>query len=174
MPHLCANLKNKNMRKSLLGGILAIIVLISACKKDKVQPCPYSEPTITVPAAEITALETYLASKNITNAVKDPRGFYYSITTAGTGATAALCSSITIYYAGKLTNEIIFDQTSGSPRTFTLGELIPGWIKGIPLIKEGGRILLYLPPSLGYGSQPVGIIPANSILIFDIDLLSVL
>jgi len=161
------------MRKSLLGGILAIIVLISSCNKEKEQACPFTDPNITVPATEITALEAYLASKTITNAVKDPRGFYYSISTAGTGATAALCSSITINYAGKLTNEIIFDQTNGSPRTFTLGQLIPGWIKGIPLIKQGGRILLYLPPSLGYGNQANGSIPVNSILIFDIDLLGV-
>jgi len=162
------------MRKGLFGGILAIIVIMSACNKDNEQACPYTDPNITVPAAEITALETYLASKNITNAIKDPRGFYYSISTPGTGPTAELCSSISINYAGKLTNEVIFDQTSGTPRTFTLGELIAGWIKGIPLIKEGGRILLYLPPTMGYGSQPVGIIPANSILIFDIDLIRVL
>jgi FKBP-type peptidyl-prolyl cis-trans isomerase FkpA len=161
------------MRKSLLGGILAIFVFMSGCNKEKEQGCPFSDPNVTVPASEITALETYLASKNITNAVKDPRGFYYSISTPGTGATATLCSSITINYAGKLTNEIIFDQTNGTPRTFTLGQLISGWIEGIPLIKEGGRILLYLPPSLGYGSQAVSSIPANSILIFDIDLIQV-
>jgi FKBP-type peptidyl-prolyl cis-trans isomerase FkpA len=161
------------MRKRLFGGILVIVVLVSGCNKNKEQACPFTDPNITVPAAEITALESYLTSKNITNAIKDPRGFYYTITTAGTGATAGLCSSITIFYAGKLTNEVIFDQTSGSPRTFTLGQLIPGWIKGIPLIKSGGRILLYLPPSLGYGSQAKGNIPANSILIFDIDLIGV-
>jgi FKBP-type peptidyl-prolyl cis-trans isomerase FkpA len=162
------------MRRSIMGGIIAIVVIMSACNKDKVQPCPYTDPMVTVPAAEITALESYLASKNITNAVKHPSGFYYTISTPGTGATAELCSSISINYAGKLTSEVIFDQTSGTPRTFTLGELISGWIKGIPLIKEGGRILLYLPPSLGYGVQPVGIIPANSILIFDIDVIRVL
>jgi FKBP-type peptidyl-prolyl cis-trans isomerase FkpA len=161
------------MRRSIMGGILAIVVVMSACNKDKVPPCPYTDPAVTAPASEITALETYLTSKNITNAVKHPSGFYYTISTPGTGATAELCSTISINYAGKLTSEIIFDQTSGTPRTFTLGELISGWIKGIPLIKEGGRILLYLPPTLGYGSQAVRIIPANSILIFDIELLRV-
>jgi FKBP-type peptidyl-prolyl cis-trans isomerase FkpA len=161
------------MRKSFLGSILALIVILSSCNKDKDEACPYTDPNITVPAAEITALETYLASKNITNAVKDPRGFYYTITTAGTGTTPGLCSSVTVFYAGKLTNEVIFDQTTGSPRSFTLGQLIPGWIKGIPLVKSGGRILLYLPPSMGYGNQANGIIPANSILIFDIDLIGV-
>jgi FKBP-type peptidyl-prolyl cis-trans isomerase FkpA len=48
--------------------------------------------------------------------------------------------------------------------------LILGWQYGIPLVKAGGRIMLYLPPSLGYGSQSTGTIPANSVLIFDITL----
>ena len=48
-----------------------------------------------------------------------------------------------------------------------------GWQYGIPLVKAGGRIMLYLPPSLGYGAQTVGSIPANSVLIFDITLQSV-
>jgi FKBP-type peptidyl-prolyl cis-trans isomerase len=48
-----------------------------------------------------------------------------------------------------------------------------GWQYGLPLIKPGGKILLYLPPSLGYGSSPVGTIPANSVLIFEVQLVSV-
>ena len=59
-----------------------------------------------------------------------------------------------------------------------LGELIPGWQKGIPLIKKGGEVKLYIPPSLGYGSQNVTsggvvVVPANSILIFDVQLADV-
>jgi len=160
------------MRKSLLMGLMAVMVIISGCKKDE-EDCPYTDASITVPAAEITAIEAYLATKGIANAVKDPRGFYYTIQTQGTGGTAGLCSQISIYYTGKLTNDVVFDGTSGAPATFTLGQLIPGWVKGIPLIKAGGRIQLYLPPSLGYGNNAVGSIPANSILIFDIELLDV-
>jgi FKBP-type peptidyl-prolyl cis-trans isomerase FkpA len=159
------------MRKMLLLSLLTVSVLISACKKD--EECVLKDPAITVPAAEITALETYLANKGITNAVKDSRGFYYSIQKPGTGATAGICNQITIYYAGKLTNDVIFDQTTTNPASFVLGQLIPGWIKGIPLVKAGGRIILYLPPTLGYGSQQAGSIPANSILIFDVELLGV-
>lgn len=160
------------MRNSLLMGIMAMVLIFTGCKDDA-QECPYTDTAITVPAAEITAIETYLASKGITNAVKDPRGFYYRIQTQGTGGTAGVCSRISIFYTGTLTNDIVFDGTTGAPATFTLGQLIPGWIKGIPLIKAGGRIQLYLPPTLGYGSKAVRSIPANSILIFDIELLDV-
>jgi FKBP-type peptidyl-prolyl cis-trans isomerase FkpA len=159
------------MRKSLLLGIMAVIMIFSGCSKD--DECQYTDAAITVPASEITALETYLNTKGITNAVKDPRGFYYTIQTAGTGSTAGLCSQIYIYYTGTLTNDVVFDGTTNTPASFTLGELIPGWVKGIPLIKAGGRIRLYLPPTLAYGNQAVGSIPANSILIFDIELLDV-
>ena len=160
------------MRKSILPVILAFFLLIAGCNKDKSE-CPYTDDAITVPAAEITALENYLTTKGITNAVKDNRGFYYKIQTAGTGPTAGLCSLIDIYYTGTLTNDVVFDGTTTTPASFTLGKLIPGWIKGIPLIKAGGRIQLYLPPTLAYGNQAVGTIPANSILIFDIELLNV-
>jgi FKBP-type peptidyl-prolyl cis-trans isomerase FkpA len=60
---------------------------------------------------------------------------------------------------------------------FVLGTLIDGWKIGVPLIKKGGQIRLYIPPSLGYGSSDVRdnqgrvIIPGNSILIFDITLI---
>lgn len=152
-------------------SLLTLGILFSACKKD--EKCALTDPSITVPATEITALETYLANKGITNAVKDARGFYYTIQNPGTGATAGLCNQITIFYAGKLTNDVIFDQTTTSPASFTLGELIAGWIKGIPLVKSGGRIILYLPPSLGYGNRDIPGIPPNSILIFDVELLDV-
>jgi len=66
-----------------------------------------------------------------------------------------------------------FDQTGSSAVTFQLGQLISGWQLGLPLIKPGGKIKLYLPPTLGYGSRTVGSIPANSILIFEISLVAI-
>jgi FKBP-type peptidyl-prolyl cis-trans isomerase len=80
---------------------------------------------------------------------------------------------VSVNYVGKLTNDTIFDQTTTSPASFFLGQTIPGWIKGVSLIRAGGRITLFLPPSLGYGNVAIGPIPANSILIFDVDLLTV-
>ncbi|MCU0380882.1 MAG: FKBP-type peptidyl-prolyl cis-trans isomerase [Chitinophagaceae bacterium] len=159
------------MQKALLGLFLTTLLFSVSCSKD--EKCPYTDDPVTVPAAEITALEDYLASKGITNATKDARGFYYRITTPGSGTTPGVCNSIAVNYVGKLTNDAIFDQTTTSPVSFVLGEVIKGWVKGIPLIKPGGKITLYLPPSLAYGSATVGPIPPNSILIFDVELLGV-
>jgi len=78
---------------------------------------------------------------------------------------------VVVNYVGKLTNGTIFD--SGNNVSFSLGGLITGWQEGIPLIAPGGSITLYLPPSLAYGSRATGSIPANSNLIFKIDLKSV-
>lgn len=119
-------------------------------------------------------LEQYINRANLTSTVtKDPRGFYYQIMNPGTGATPTLSSKVTVFYKGTLTNGNVFDQTNANPVTFGLSQLILGWQYGIPLVKAGGRVMLYLPPSLGYGAQSVGSIPANSVLIFDITLQSV-
>jgi FKBP-type peptidyl-prolyl cis-trans isomerase FkpA len=119
-------------------------------------------------------LDQYITRSNLTSTVtKDPRGFYYQIINPGTGATPTIASKVTVFYKGTLTNGSVFDQTNATPVTFGLNGLILGWQYGIPLVKAGGRIMLYLPPSLGYGAQSVGSIPANSVLIFDITLQSV-
>ena len=80
-----------------------------------------------------------------------------------------------INYTGLLSNGHKFDE--GKNVAFTLGSLMEGWKKGLPLIQKGGKIKLYIPPSLGYGSSDIKdnngavVIPANSMLIFDISLL---
>ena len=161
------------MKNILLGSILLAVICLSCSKKD--ETCNYNDSAITASASETAAVKNYLISINATDTVKHPSGFYYKITQTGTGnAVVNLCSKITIKYVGKLTNGTVFDQTTGAEtRTFTLGTLIAGWQKGIPLISSGGKITLYLPPSLGYGSAGGGPIPPNSILIFDIELISV-
>jgi FKBP-type peptidyl-prolyl cis-trans isomerase FkpA len=71
----------------------------------------------------------------------------------------------------------VFDQETN--QLYTLGGLIAGWQQGLPLISKGGVIKLYIPPSLGYGNTAQDgkngnvAIPANSILIFNIDLINV-
>lgn len=145
------------MRHSALLLLAASILLFSGCKKDD--------------TAKTESLEDYLKKENLLNQVtSDPRGFYYKIVVPGTGATPAATSRVTVLYAGKLTNGTVFDQSGPNAVTFTLNQLILGWQYGLPLIKAGGRILLYLPPQLGYGSQGAGSIPPNSNLVFDITL----
>ncbi len=94
----------------------------------------------------------------------------------GTGAEAQPGDVVTVNYTGKLDNGTVFDTSVGrAPFQFTLGvaQVIPGWDQGVAGMKVGGKRVLIIPPSLGYGSQDYGPIPANSTLTFEIDLLSV-
>lgn len=96
----------------------------------------------------------------------------------GNGAEAKVGSSITVKYTGTLADGTVFDSTEkqgGQPATFTLaqGSLIDGWVQGIPGMKVGGKRKLVIPPSLGYGAQGNGSIPANSTLTFEIELVGV-
>jgi FKBP-type peptidyl-prolyl cis-trans isomerase FkpA len=159
--------------------IRRLIILISfcsvmlSCKKSSDDDCNYSVSGITVPASEMTSLQSYVAGAN-PSATLHPGGFYYQILTAGTGTvTPEICSDVRVKYEGRLaSNGNVFDQETVGI-TFTLGQLITGWQRGLPLIKAGGIIKLYIPPTLGYGSNAVGPIPANSILVFTIELLDV-
>lgn len=141
--------------------------MVISCKKEAKLSC--EDVKITAPASEVTTLKNYITTNNIT-ATEDPRGFFYRIEVAG-GAKPSSCADVTVDYIGKLTNGTTFD--SGNDISFNLRGLITGWQEGIPLVGEGGRIILYLPPSLAYGSASVGSIPPNSNLIFTITLKSI-
>ena len=168
------------MRKLFLG--LLISVVLFGCLKDKNhdQVCNYTDSQTQAPDSQVQKVKAYLDSNHI-NAQKHSSGFYYTINSQGAGAFVTnLCSIITVGYKGKLTNGNIFDSTAtGLPASFRLGQVIVGWQKGIPLVNKGGKITLYIPPALGYGSQVVNdrngniLIPANSVIIFDVDVLDI-
>jgi FKBP-type peptidyl-prolyl cis-trans isomerase len=83
-----------------------------------------------------------------------------------------LNSVVKVYYTGKLVDGTVFDerQSPEQPLPFPLVNLIDGWQEGIPYIGKGGKEKLLVPSHLGYGSRTQGSIPANSVLIFDIEL----
>ena len=95
----------------------------------------------------------------------------------GTGAEAVAGKTVTVNYKGTLTNGTQFDSSydRGEPFSFVLGSgfVIKGWDQGVAGMKVGGKRKLTIPPSLGYGAQSAGTIPANSTLIFEIELLKV-
>lgn len=154
------------MKKYLFIFFLPLTGLLNACSKG--DSCPTV--TTSVPAGEVSNLRAYIQSNSI-SASEDSRGFFYTISDAGSNSKPSTCSSVTVNYIGKFTTGITFDQNNNV--TFPLSQLILGWQEGIPLIGTGGKITLYLPPSLGYGSKTVGSIPANSNLVFTIDLIAI-
>ena len=158
------------MKKIGLGLLLAIFTLTGCLKTDN--GCGVN--VSVAPASEGQAIQTYLTSNSIT-ATKHSSNLYYEIISPGTGSSfPTTCATILINYSGKLTNGTVFDAQNN--QIFQLSSLIEGWKIGIPLLKKGGQIRLYVPPTLGYGSTDVKnnsgvvVIPANSILIFDITL----
>ncbi len=94
----------------------------------------------------------------------------------GTGTEAKAGSTVSVNYTGRLQDGTVFDTSVGrTPFQFTLGggQVIAGWDQGLQGMKVGGKRLLIIPPALGYGAVTYGPIPANSTLIFEVELLSV-
>lgn len=97
----------------------------------------------------------------------------------GTGDVATAGKSVTVHYVGSLTNGTVFDASrkrGDQGFTFVLGtgQVIKGWDQGVAGMKVGGKRKLTIPPELAYSSQAVGgVIPANSTLIFEVELLKV-
>lgn len=160
-----------NNRKIFSFAILALSIMLGACKKADSGGCNFSESSTVAPASEIATLQAYVSATHPA-AIQHPSGFFYEITAAGSGASPSICSAVTIKYSGYLLNGTKFDENL-TGATFTLGQLIVGLQKALPLIQKGGSMNVFIPPSLGYGSGTVGVIPANSNLIFVIQLADV-
>jgi FKBP-type peptidyl-prolyl cis-trans isomerase FkpA len=108
----------------------------------------------------------------------DKNEVYFGDLVVGTGAEAVKDSQLAVTYKGYLTNGQVFDQSRPAnngqlqPFLFTLGggQVIPGFEQGVAGMKVGGVRRVIIPPSLGYGNQAQGSIPAGSVLVFDISL----
>lgn len=98
-------------------------------------------------------------------------------TVVGQGTVAAVGDTVTVNYVGTLTSGKVFDSSIDrkQPYTFPLGvgQVIRGWDEGVVGMRVGGKRTLIIAPDFGYGGQAVGPIPANSTLIFEVELLDV-
>jgi FKBP-type peptidyl-prolyl cis-trans isomerase len=105
-----------------------------------------------------------------------PSGLQYKIITEGHGKSPKATDTVLVNYRGTTIDGTEFDSSykRNEPISFPLNGVIPGWTEGVQLIKEGGKIQLYIPSNLAYGSQGAGgVIPPDATLIFDIELLKV-
>lgn len=99
----------------------------------------------------------------------------------GSGASLTNGKQANVYYKGWLTNGALIDQspvsTGGQPQAFnfTMGahQVIPGWEEGLYGMQAGGTRLIIVPPAVGYGAQAHGTVPANAVLVFEVQLVSV-
>ena len=102
-------------------------------------------------------------------------GLMYLVQKEGTGPAPTDSDTVVVNYKGSLINGTEFDNSysRGEPLSFRLDGVIPGWTEGLKHIKEGGKIKLVIPPDLAYGKTGVPGIPANSTLVFEVELLDV-
>jgi len=139
--------------------VAAAAALLGACSKSPATGAPSAEAQ---PEAAVTA----------------PNGLVTQVLKPGTGDVAKKGDKVRVHYVGTFPDGKKFDSSRdrGEPFAFRLGAgmVIPGWDLGLEGMKEGELRKLTIPPGLGYGSNPVGPIPANSTLVFEVELVDVM
>nr|WP_240974080.1 FKBP-type peptidyl-prolyl cis-trans isomerase [Nonomuraea sp. FMUSA5-5] len=105
---------------------------------------------------------------------KPPKELVVKTVIQGTGAKAKASQTLVVHYTGKIWGtDQQFDSSweRGQPAEFPLAQVIQGWQKGLAGVPVGSRVVMSIPPDLGYGSQEQQGIPANSTLVFVVDVL---
>lgn len=139
--------------------LIIVTVFLVSCNKTKKQAKEDEE-----------IIANYIAEHNL-DATKTESGLYYVVNEEGVGEHPTINSEVTVAYKGYLTDQTVFDESDTTGITFSLTSVIEGWQEGIPYFKPGGRGILLIPSTLGYGRRTQTNIPANSVLIFDIHLI---
>lgn len=156
------------MRNLSLIFSLALLCLFNSCKNEKSE-------TVTDPIQKnIQDIEAYIKDNKL-KAQKTASNLYYIVEKEGDGTHPQITDNVTVHYKGYFLDGSVFDSSyeRGQPATFPLNRVVAGWQEGIPLFQRGGGGKLLIPSNLGYGSTPPPGIPANSVLIFDVEVLKI-
>lgn len=129
-------------------------------------------------AAENSAkAEAFLKENGAKEGVKIlPSGLQYRVVADGSGAVPTAESTVEVHYKGTLADGTEFDSSykRGEPASFQVGGVIPGWTEALQLMKEGAKWELAIPPALAYGERGIpNVIPPNSALFFEVELLKI-
>ena len=121
--------------------------------------------------------EAFLAAnKKKPGVVALPSGLQYKVLKEGTGKSPKATDMVTVHYRGTLIDGTEFDSSysRNEPATFEVGQIIPGWVEALQLMKAGAKWQLFIPSELAYGEQGAGPqIGPNSVLLFEVELLSI-
>ena len=164
----------------LMGGLNASTPTTAPVAETKTTPTVLGVSTTTTEIATTTVVVATTTNSNIKTKMTEQNigGMIIVDEVVGTGAMAVAGDNVTVDYVGMLTNGTVFDASKkrgNAGFTFTLGagQVIKGWDLGVAGMKIGGKRKLTIPADMAYGNQVVGggLIPANSTLIFEVELL---
>jgi len=121
--------------------------------------------------------EAFLAENAKRPEVKTTKsGLQYEIINEGSGNKPMASDTVVVHYTGTLIDGTVFDSSveRGTPATFGVTQVIPGWVEALQMMQEGAKWRLYIPSDLAYGSRGAGgAIGPNSTLIFDVELIQI-
>jgi len=154
------------------------VAMVSVKSQAEVQK-EAAEKSVRQVSLDDSLIQDYLKKNNI-KAVKTPSGLYYKINKLGTGLMAAKDQQVTVNYTGKTLDGNAFDSNIDpkfnhvEPFSFLLGagHVIKGWDEGLTYFNKGATGTLFIPSGMAYGERsPTPAIPANAVLVFDVELL---
>ena len=168
------------MKNSILLALSFLVLPLAAlaplgCKDSSSTPAAGGD-SATKPSAPAPAAGG--AKTEASNEMKTtPSGLKYQVLKSGTGAVSPKASdSVNVHYHGTLLNGTVFDSSvqRGQPISFPLNGVIPGWTEGLQLMKVGDKFKFEIPPNLAYGAAGAPpLIPPNSTLVFEVELLGI-
>lgn len=178
------------MRSKIFVAVAAMTLAgfaLAGCNQNQqqaAQPEQAAPPPAAAPQAPATAQADmspegnakFLADNKAKEGVKTTAsGLQYRVIKAGTGKTPTAADVVTVTYKGWLIDGTVFDQTQpGQTASFPAGQLIPGWVEALQMMKEGDEWEIVLPSNLGYGEAGAGgVIPPNQTLVFNMALIKV-
>ena len=137
-------------------------------------------PTVTGPASATNSALTP-AAPSVAAAAGEMKttasGLKYQVLKQGTGTVSPKATdNVNVHYHGTLLNGTVFDSSvqRGEPISFPLNGVIPGWTEGLQLMHVGDKFKFEIPPVLAYGAaSPSPLIPPNSTLVFEVELLGI-
>jgi FKBP-type peptidyl-prolyl cis-trans isomerase len=140
--------------------------------------CGPKETAPVVPAVDGAALrheKLFGAEAKVAGIAWRPSGLGVLILAPGEGASPKMTDTVRVNYIGRLKDGQVFadSHATGKPADFVVNQLITGWAAAMTSLKPGSHAKIFIPPALGYGGVNSAKIPANSGLIFDVELLAV-
>lgn len=108
-------------------------------------------------------------------AIRTESGLVFRELKPGYGPKPERRNRVQVHYEGRLVDGTVFDSSieRGTPATFPLSRVIPGWTEGLQMLGGGGKARLTIPPELAYGDRDTAKIPACSVLVFEVELLGI-